>query len=409
VTLAISFGVWYSYSVFFLAILKEFGWSRAATSSIFSVFLLSQAFSGMPTGYLMDRYGPRLVIPSGAVVLAASLALVSCSRELWHFQISFGICAAVGVGLTGFVSHTSFLPRWFERKRGLAMGIAMSGIGLGTLVMVPVAERLITLYGWRTTYVILAAIVFLVATPLNAFLTRGRPEDLGLRPDGDGSPGPTHNAAPKRVVKVVDPDWVRTEWRLGNAILTRRFWFMVVAWFFGAYTYQSILLHAVSAIVDAGLSRQAAAYYFGVLGILGSVGKVFFGHLSDALGRERTNTVAAAITTLGVACLIWVHWHQGPLPLLFAVLFGLGYGASAPLLPSIGADIFLGRSFGLIFATISIGGGLGGAAGSYSSGFLRDAAGTYTVPFLLVVATLWTSCLFVWLAAPRKIRRMVQV
>ncbi len=159
VTLGIVFGIWYSFSVFFLTIIKDFGWGRGLGSSIFSVFLLCHALTGLLTGYLQDRFGPRVVIPIGALILALSLMITSQSTRLWHFYIAYGVFAGSSVGLLGFTSHSAFLPNWFERKRGLAVGIAMSGIGFGMLLLVPLAEISISALGWRTTYVLLAGVV----------------------------------------------------------------------------------------------------------------------------------------------------------------------------------------------------------------------------------------------------------
>jgi MFS family permease len=161
-------------------------------------------------------------------------------------------------------------------------------------------------------------------------------------------------------------------------------------------------------MVDNGLTKETAAYFFGILGIAGSVGKVFLGYLSDIYGRERVNTFGAGLAMTGILCLIYVDISPELFPLLFALLFGLGYGAAAPLLPSLVADIFLGKSFGVIFAMVSFGGGIGGATGSYVAGLLFDLTQTYTIPFAVFILSLATSAILIWLAAPRQVRRMVK-
>jgi MFS family permease len=183
---------------------------------------------------------------------------------------------------------------------------------------------------------------------------------------------------------------------------------MAAAFFCLSFAYQGTLLHSVSAMVDSGLTRQAAAAYFGLLGIAGSVGKILFGSLSDRFGRERSNTVGVATAAFGIFCLLNTTTPNSILPLAFALLFGLGYGAAAPLMPSVSADIFLGKSFGLIFGMISMGAGAGGALGSYLSGVLRDTTGGYVIPLTICMLSLLLSCMFVWLAGPRKVRRMVK-
>jgi MFS family permease len=407
VTLGIAFGVWYSFSVFFLAIIKDFGWSRAATSSIFSIFIISQALTGLLAGHLQDRFGPRVVIPVGTLILSICLALTSRAQSLWEFYVVYGIFAGAGVSLLAFTSHSAFIPKWFARKRGLALGIAMSGIGFGMLFLVPLVEKSITAYGWRITYLYLSGLVLFAAGPLNIIFSRRRPEDMNLRPDGDDVEETAQSSLSRMMVKVVDQDWTNQDWTLKQAMRTRRFWFLVMAFFFGAWVYQGILLHAISAMVDYGLAREGAAYYFGILGIAGSGGKILFGYLSDVLGRERVTVLAGIFVVAGILCLMGMSWVIGFLPLLFAVLFGLGYGAVAPIFPSVSADIFLGNSFGLIFAVICIGGGVGGSMGAFISGFLRDVSGSYSVSFYLYCINIFLSCLFICLAGPGKVRRMV--
>ena len=409
ITLAVAFGVWYSYSVFIIAVIKEFGWSRAAASSIFSTFILAQALMNLVTGHLQDRYGPRIVIPAGALVLAGSLGLTSLCQNLWQFAIAYGLFAGMGVSLIGFASHAAFIPKWFERKRGLAVGITMSGIGFGMLLLIPLAESGISHFGWRTAYVYMAGLILLMVVPLNLIFARRSPQDIGLNPDGDGGGEATATSRSSFQVKVMDASWAGRQWTLAKAMRTRRFWFLAFAFFFLAFAYQGTLLHAVSAMVDDGLDRETAAYFFGILGVAGSVGKIAMGYLSDLFGRERINTLGVGLAIVGILCLMHVTVAPTILPLLFALMFGLGYGAAAPLLPSLSADIFQGSSFGLIFAMIAIGGGAGGATGSFMAGLLYDISGTYTTPLTVFLVSLCTSCTMIWLAAPSKVRRMVKM
>ena len=300
VTLSIAFGIWYSFSVFFLAIINEFGWSRGSASSIFSIFILCHALTGLLTGYLQDRFGPRIVIPLGAIILALALVSTSRSDSLWHFYVAYGVFAGASVSLLGFTSHSAFLPSWFERKRGLAVGIAMSGIGFGMLVIVPLVEKSIAIYGWRTTYLFLAGVVALIVGPLNAVLSRRSPEDLNLRPDGDQSGEPAGRSRPLMIMEIVDSDWANRDWTIQKALRTGRFWLLAATFFCLSYAYQGTLLHSISAMVEAGLTRDTAAFYFGILGITGSVGKILFGYLSDRFGRERVNTLGGVTAAIGI-------------------------------------------------------------------------------------------------------------
>ncbi len=407
-TLAMAFGIWYSFSVFFLAIIEDFGWSRAATSGIFSVFLLCHAVMGLLTGHLQDRFGPRLVIPFGSVLLAASLVLTSRAQEIWHFYLVYGVFASTGVSLIGFTSHSAFLPNWFERKRGLAVGIAMAGIGIGMLVLVPLLEKIITLYGWRTAYLFAAGAVLCLVAPLNLVFARKSPAEIGLKPDGDTTGGDAQATAPKRIVEILDQEWTEQDWTMVKALKTRQFWFAASAFFFTAFAFQSTLLHSVSAMVDSGLSRHTATILFGILGIAGSGGKILFGYLSDLYGREIINTVGGIAAAIGIACLIAAASGSLVLALMFALMFGIGYGSAAPLLPSVSADIFSGKAFGMIFAMIGIGGGMGGSCGAFMAGLIHDMTDSYTISFSMSIFSLILASTLIWLAGPRKIRRIAK-
>jgi MFS family permease len=276
------------------------------------------------------------------------------------------------------------------------------------MLLVPLVEKSITVFGWRSSYLILAGAVLFLLVPLNLVLSRHRPEDLNLHPDGDETDPTREPVQHAMIMKVVDMDWASRQWTFSTAVKTRRFWCLVGAFFFGAYVYQGTLLHAVSAMVDAGLGRDMGAFYFGIAGVGGACGKILFGYLSDFLGRERVGTFAGFLAAMGIVCLIDVARAPTAMPVLFGLLFGLGYGAVAPLFPSVTADIFLGRSFGLIFCMVAIGGGLGGSCGPLVSGFLRDVSGSYSLPFTLFFVSLFLSYLLLWLAGPRKVRRMVK-
>ncbi|MBA3030471.1 MAG: MFS transporter [Desulfobacteraceae bacterium] len=406
VTLGITFGIWYSYSVFILAVIKEFGWSVASASSIFSIFLLTHAVIGMAAGYLQDRFGPQFVVPAGAVILAAGLFFTSRSQNLWQFQAAYGVLGGTGVALLGFVSHSAFLPKWFERKRGLALGLAMAGIGLGMLIMVPLAQKIISTHGWRNAYLVFAGMILFVVGPLNLLLGRKNPESVHQFSDGDSSDGTARNQNTPWKMVIMDPDWASKDWDLKIASRTFRFWCLMAAFFFISFAFQGVLLHSVAAMVDASMSKSLAAFFFGLAGIMGSVGKIIFGTLSDTLGRERSKFIADAIALIGIICLACIALSSGPMAVIFALCFGIGYGAAAPLIPAVTADIFMGSHFGLIFAIIGIGGGIGGAAGTYISGLLRDLTGGYSIPFSLSCLSLILSSVFIWIAAPGKVRKM---
>ncbi len=409
VTLGLSFGVWYSFAIFFVAIIRDFGWERATTASIFSFFVITHYLFATIAGTLVDRYGPRGVIPAGAAILTAALLLTSRAHSLFQFYLLYGLGAAVGISLMGFVPHATLLPRWFARRRGLAVGIAMAGIGVGMLFIPPGMQRLIAAHGWRQAYVVLA-LLMLPAIPLNLLCQRRDPAAVGELPDGDREGGKTTPGAPGQKAAtpgllIVDPEWAATAWTAGRALRTRRFWLLAAGFFCGPFAIQGTLLHAVACLVDHGVRPQLAAEIFGLLGICGAVGKVLLGALADRWLRETASSIGMAAASLGVAALLAVARQPQVLPYVFAVCFGLGYGAVAPLFPAIAADIFQGPTFGRIFGLLSLFLGGGGAGGAWFSGWIFDRTHSYQAAFLLIILCLWLSSLAFWLAAPRHVRR----
>ena len=406
--LVVAFGLWYSFSVFYLALMKDFGWSRGSAASIFSVFVFCNALTGPLAGRLLDRFGPRLVIPAGAVLLSAALVLVSFTQSLWFFRISYGVMAGVGVSLMGFTTNSALLSRWFERRRGAAVGIAFAGIGIGMMALTPLAERWIAAFGWRGAYLCLAGLVAGVIIPLNLFLARANPASMGLEMEGGTQGNGKKRKQIRWEVQVLDPAWAAKPWTLAAAVRTRPFWLLMLAYCCSSFCYQSTLMHAASAMVDSGLTVQAAAVYLGLVGVFSSGGKALFGALSDRLGRELTTLLTVCICSLGMLALIFISPQLAMLALAFAFLFGVGYGGATPIYPAAAADLFMGGSFGLIFAVIFLGTGVGGAVGPYVSGLLRDATGSYFFTFFLSLASLWLSILLLWKSAPGKVRRMVR-
>jgi len=408
VTLGLAFGVWYSFSIFFVAIIKDFGWNRAATSSIFSLFTICHYLSAAVVGILIDRYGPRWLIPAGALFLSGILWLVSRATTLPQFYLSYSLGAAIGISFIGFVPHAAILPRWFIRRRGLAVGIAMSGIGIGILTIPPLMQHIIALQGWRYAYRILALLV-LAAIPLNIMFQRHSPEQLGTIADGKPTTATTSRKSPERQLVILDQPWAETQWSATNAIQTRRFWLLAAGFFFGPFAIQGTLLHAVTCLVDGGLSFSKAAAVFGILGIFSSGGKIFIGFLADRWPREIANGFGMVMASLGIAALLAVPRQPAIFPYLFAAGFGIGYGAAAPLFPSIAADLFQGPTFGRIFGLLSLFLGLGGASGAWITGHIFDLTGSYHYAFFLTIAALWLSCLAFWLAAPRSVRRILPI
>ena len=254
--MAAAFGIWYSFSVFLVAIVREFEWSRSAASGVFSLFLMVYSGMSIVIGALLDRFGPRVVLPVGGLLVVAGLLATSRIQNLMQFYVYYGLLTATGVCALGHISHSIFLADWFIKKRGLAFGIAMSGIGLGLMVISPLAQYSISLFGWRSAYCILAAVLLIFIVPLNLIFHRKNPAALGLYPDGDcGIPHSTDlppYAAPSSSTQEV----LTGVSSFKNDVFAIRFWLFFAAYFFAAFAIQGALLHQFAYIVGQGEPRN---------------------------------------------------------------------------------------------------------------------------------------------------------
>jgi len=185
----ISYGLRYSFSVFFPIILGEFKWSRASTAGIFSLHLVSYGLISPVSGRLADRFGPRRVIPVGAVIMGLGMMACSLTSELWHFYLLYGVIVPVGICVSGWSQFVPTIARWFRKRRATALGLASAGFALSFLLS-SLTVPLIVFLGWRGTFVVLGILPIAIIAPLSAFLLRTNPEDMGIQPDGD-EPGQT--------------------------------------------------------------------------------------------------------------------------------------------------------------------------------------------------------------------------
>lgn len=231
VTMAIGVNARTAFSLFFPPIISEFGWERGVTAGAFSFgFVVSGVVSPL-IGRLMDRAGPRAVMELGVALMGGGLLLAPLTSEPWHLYVTIGVMVGAGSVCLGYSGQSLFLPNWFIRKRGFAIGIAFAGVGIGSVTLLPWVQHMIEETGWRTACTAMGLLILIVLAPINLFL-RKRPEDIGLRPDGDAAPVA---GAAKPVSNIVDPVWVGTEWTLKRAVGTARFWWIAVGYFSGLY------------------------------------------------------------------------------------------------------------------------------------------------------------------------------
>lgn len=390
-----------AFSLLFPPILNEFRWDRAVTAGAFSFGFLVSAIMSPLLGRMMDRVGPRAVMELGVLLMAAGLLLAPLTAEPWHLYATLGVLVGGGSVCLGYSGQSLFLPNWFVRRRGLATGIAFAGVGVGSIVLLPSVQLVIENGGWRTACWTMGLLVLIVLAPINLLL-RKRPEDMGLRPDGDAAPIASASTQPSN---IVDPAWAAVDWTLGRAMQTARFWWIAFGYFCALYAWYAVQVHQTKYLIEIGFSSTVAAWALGLVSLLGIPGQIVLGHISDRIGREWVWTASALGFAVCYLLLLLLQTFPSTalLYLMVATQGALGYGLTS-VFAAIVVEIFQGKHYGTIFGTLMLAAISGGAVGPWATGALFDAYGSYTVAFWIGVAFSLVSVLAIWLAAPRKVR-----
>ncbi len=363
-TFAVGAGFMHAYTVFLLAFIEAFGWGRAEVSIAYSVSQLVNGATSPLIGFLVDRLGPLRLILMGGALLAVGLLASSLSQSLWHVIVLYGVVMTVGANCLGMVAFVPLLSRYFVRNRGLAVSVLQSANGVARAFSAPLTTMMIGGLGWRGAYVWQGVFMAVLILPLAA-LFRGT--------------SPTRSANARL---PTDPEG----WTVRQAMRTRHFWLLGAVYMFTGLGSFLVALHQLAFAVDIGFDKLYAAWVLGMGAFLSLPGVIITGTLSDYIGRELSAVVTYGTSIFGVGCALLIHSPDQHLLLwLHACFFGLTWGARGPAITAKTADLFPGPNLGAILGVITIGTGLGSAAGSWLAGYVFDATGSYRVAFLLSI------------------------
>jgi MFS family permease len=426
-SLAVANGLYFSFSVFLVPLIEEFRWSRGLTAGALSLSTIVQGVLAPVAGVLVDRFGPRRVILTGVVVLSTASVLSSTIRSPWELYGYTGLLAAAGLVGLGPVPMGVLLSRWFTERRGRAVGIAFSGMGFGVFVTGPLAQWLIATFGWRVASATLGLGALLILLPLAWLGAHDPPSSRREEQEPHAEPGTAPAAgwgAPERRSGTPSSRPQLEELRFGragdaaervpptprlapyptlsDALGARAFWALWLAYLFTPLAVFPVTTHQVAFAIDTGFAPLVAATVFGVTGLMSSAGRVLFGLAADRVGGALAATVSFACTAGGALSLLAldVDRRAGWL-VVYAILFGLGFGARGPIITAMASDLFGGRRFGVIYGAMNIGNGLGGAIGPWFGGFVHDVTGSYRVAFLASVVFCACGAACFWLARRR--------
>jgi MFS family permease len=371
----------YSFSVFLKPLMVAFHAGRAAISLGYTLKLLTGAAAAPLFGWLIDRFGPRKVILLGTAVFGLTLmANRFVSGSVWQLYL-FYILLGLTLHSSGPIPYSSVVSHWFDRRRGLALGLMMLGIGLGAVVVPPLVQQLISRWGWHAAYSILGCAVLLIPIPIVAATLKETPQQMGLQLDGVVA------------ASAEDGDPASSGFSAAEARRTRAFWVMFAAFALVSFSSQGCLVHMSAMLTDAGAGKQLAALGASLMGGAVLLGRVGTGYLLDRLFAPRVAVAIFAASALGFALLL-----LGATPLAFAGAFlvGLALGAELDIIAYLTSRYFGLRAFGAIYSLLVAAFAVAGALGPLAMGVGFDSTGSYhgtLIPFLLaaLIAAVLTS------------------
>ncbi|PYN89563.1 MAG: MFS transporter [Candidatus Rokuibacteriota bacterium] len=366
-------GIRTAFGVYVKPMEAEFGWSRAALSEVAALSLLLLGAVSPLAGRLADRWGPRRVIALSIVLLGVGTIGTAFVRELWHVYMTAGILMALGSGGAGLTTGSTVIARWFEARRGLAIGVSSAAISVGQLGIIPLAAVLTLNQGWRTSYLVLGLGLLVFVFPLVAGFLRNEPEERGLQPYGATGPLRTsiEAAALQRAGRV----------SLVDAARVPQLWLLMATQFVcGCTSIGMILTHFMPHALEHGFTEIQASMALGVMGAMNVVGTIASGWICDRFGR--CGPLATFYLLRGMSLLLLPYVWSAPSLLVWAAIFGLNYFSTVPPTTTLTVNIFGRYSVGELSGWIFFAHQVGAALGAAIAGWVFEWSGTYTSAFV---------------------------
>jgi len=399
VVLFITLGLgYYSFGVLFKPLIAEFGWGRATLSGAMSIFLLAWGLACPLVGRLTDRYGPRRLIILGTIALGTSFCLLSLTSALWHLYLLYA-CAGVASAACSEIPVSTAVSNWFRKKRGIAMGITTTGIGLGGLFLAPSVSLLILSFGWQATFLVMGLLTWVVILPLVALIMRTRPQEIGLLPNGERGLDRARASESLLQQSIAAPG---KNSNLNNraSIRTKELWLTGFAFSLVSYGIIAVTIHEVPFIIDMGVPLTAAATVLGLTAGIGALGKLSFGYFADRLSPKWLMLACIALQAGGVVILMQSNSLR--MVWAFVIVFAFGSGGTNTLRPLVIGEFFGIDSFGRTFGLTELIRRLGAAAGPLVAGYIFDITRSYHYAFITVIAAYLAGMVTLFIIHPIK-------
>ncbi len=390
---AISFGAVYSFGVFLTPLRESFGWTSAAISGAYALAMFTYTAFGVFAGWGVDKYGPKITAMLGGFFLGLGLILTSQVNVLWQLYVTYGL---IGVGMSaGFVPLMTTVSRWFAERRGLVLGIVSAGIGVGPLIVAPLASYLVSTEGWRFAFLVIGFIAgFLIPA---ALLLKRSAHETGELPNGEMY-DPNSSRPEAKATKVTSRS---SEFSLKEAISTEAFWLLGIVLLMIGMGLQMVLVHVVAYSESKGMSPMAAATVLSTVSGASIAGRIVMGTVSDRIGRKKA--LAICVFMEG----IMIFWLMGAsvawMLFVFGAIFGFFYGGHSPQLPALTGEILGLRHMGAILGATGLFWGVGGALGPVLAGHILDITGSYNSAFIIGAVAMCSAAIAAFLIkAPQK-------
>ena len=365
--MVLMFGTRSTFGVFFKPTLNEVGWTRAQLSGAYAISVIVQGLLGIIMGGLTDRFGSRSVMTLCGFLLGLGYLLMSQINYVWQLYLFYAVIMGIGMG-GSFVTPLSTVARWFVKKRGMMTGIVLAGLGTGTLIVPPVFNWLISIYGWRTSYIIMGIVALVMVILASQFLRRP-PAQIGQAPYGENKERDRELNLGARGLSFKE------------AIYTRQLWMTFVMYFCLGFCAITINVHIVPHVTDLGISPANAAFVLAVVGGVSAVGGITLGGVADRIGNRQVFIICFILISPSLFWLVaitelWMLY-------LFAIILGVGNGGGAMLESPLAAELFGMKSHGSIFGVLSCGFTIGAAVGPFLAGYIFDITGSYQLAFVV--------------------------